>query len=580
MTTHTDDHALTTGILALVGPVDAAVQHRLREAAEVEHLSPGATVCEAGAAATDVYVVLSGAVVVVDNRSDTPAVRRWLGSGDAFGELAPMLEQARSATVIARRASRIARIPWDVLAPVFAHTPGVAWRTARRIGRWLSTPSPPRDLHHVVALVLPTDTDWQAVLVDPLQASLAAFGAVEVVVVDGEPLHPRLDTAHQAGRRVLLVARSEAEAHTAIDHADLVVQVVDAASATVPHLGNGHTLVERWRVRVHESDAVMPIPAAKQAVGSEPDLLLNLRLGTPAHIHRLARFIAGEAVGLALSGGGARGFAHFGVVRALHEHGVPIDFLSGSSAGSLAAVLVAHEGDLAALSAERVLRLTAEGNPFADPTLPIVALTRGKRIRRALQRVFADLRIEDLWIPVRVAVADLGAGSLQSHGRGEAWRLCLASGSPPGLSTPVVVDGRVCCDAGILDNLPLGLLSSHCRVRLASMVSAARDLHIEADDFPSPWAVLRNRLTPSAPSIAPDLADILGATAVLASRASKRRVQQEADLLIEPELDGFSILDFSRHAELAELAYAHTVDQLENTPSIEVLRARLAGRPA
>src|SRR6185295_18604693 len=120
-----------------------------------------------------------------------------------------------------------------------------------------------------------------------------------------------------------------------------------------------------------------------------------IREGSTADIQRLARFVSGRAVNIVLAGGGARGFAHIGVLKALAEAGLPFDYMSGTSMGGIIAAGVAMEWGIDELRA-RVHHAFVENNPLSDYTLPLIALFKGRRVSELLRHHFGDTRIEDL----------------------------------------------------------------------------------------------------------------------------------------------------------------------------------------
>ncbi len=105
----------------------------------------------------------------------------------------------------------------------------------------------------------------------------------------------------------------------------------------------------------------------------------HIRAGNTADIRRLARFISGRAVGLVLAGGGARGFAHIGVIKALDEAGVPFDHLGGTSMGAIIAAGIAMEWSIDELT-ERMREAFVTSNPLDDYTFPLIALVRGRKV--------------------------------------------------------------------------------------------------------------------------------------------------------------------------------------------------------
>ncbi len=137
-----------------------------------------------------------------------------------------------------------------------------------------------------------------------------------------------------------------------------------------------------------------------------------------------------------LSGGGARGFAHLGVIRALREARVPIDFVGGSSIGSIiaAGVAVGWSDDEMRM---RYRRSFVDTNPVNDYTFPFVALTRGRKVSRLLQREYGDVLIEDLRRPFFCISANLTTGRALEHRDGRLVDALRASVAIPGVMPPV-----------------------------------------------------------------------------------------------------------------------------------------------
>ena len=115
----------------------------------------------------------------------------------------------------------------------------------------------------------------------------------------------------------------------------------------------------------------------------------HIRAGLPDDIKRMARFVAGRAVGLVLAGGGARGFAHIGVLKALKEAHVPIHQLGGTSMGAIIAAGLALEWDIDELTA-RMRATFVDNNPLSDYTLPLIALVRGRKVSNLLREEFGE----------------------------------------------------------------------------------------------------------------------------------------------------------------------------------------------
>lgn len=160
-------------------------------------------------------------------------------------------------------------------------------------------------------------------------------------------------------------------------------------------------------------------------------------------------------VGLALSGGGARGLAHIGVLKVLEEAGVPIDCLAGTSMGGVIAAAYAcgltpefmEQEALQMASLRRLLTL-------ADPTLPRRGLFEGQKVRQYLTQHLGECTFDDLRVPLAVVAVDLNSGQEVHLRHGKVVDAVRATIALPGIFTPVECDGQLLVDGGVLNNLP------------------------------------------------------------------------------------------------------------------------------
>ncbi|CAH8478766.1 unnamed protein product [Schistosoma haematobium] len=133
---------------------------------------------------------------------------------------------------------------------------------------------------------------------------------------------------------------------------------------------------------------------------------------------RLARYIVGEAVGLVLGGGGARGCSHVGLIRAFQEAGIPIDLVGGTSIGSFMGALWADETRVAQFT-QRARNFTNCFNSIwkkiKDFTYPAVSIFSGKELNRQLQSTFHDRQIEDFWLPFFCVTTDITNCKMRIH---------------------------------------------------------------------------------------------------------------------------------------------------------------------
>ena len=158
-----------------------------------------------------------------------------------------------------------------------------------------------------------------------------------------------------------------------------------------------------------------------------------------------------------LAGGGARGFAHIGIIKALIEAGVPFDHLGGASMGAIIAAGLAHEWGVEELT-ERMRETFVTHNPLDDFTLPLIALVRGKKASSMLQRNFGDICIEELPLPFFAVSSDLTTGRIHEHRAGLLWRALRASVALPGILPPVTHHGHLLVDGGVMNSLPVDVM--------------------------------------------------------------------------------------------------------------------------
>ena len=280
----------------------------------------------------------------------------------------------------------------------------------------------------------------------------------------------------------------------------------------------------------------------------------HIRAGDNADVHRLARFIAGRAVGLVLAGGGARGFAHIGIIKALTEAQVPFDHLGGTSIGAVIAAGLAHEWSVEELT-ERMREVFVTRNPLDDYTLPLIALLRGRKASNMLRSNFGDVRIEELPKPFFCVSSDLTTGRIHEHRGGALWRALRASVALPGILPPVIHHGHLLVDGGVMNNLPVDVMREHaigagpiiaCDITGEIDLQAREEFHGER-----PWRwLIKNRMRGH-----PSIVSILMRSGTVGSEAQRRVVREQADYLIEPPMPTIGLRDWKKFEQAIQEGY-------------------------
>jgi len=275
-------------------------------------------------------------------------------------------------------------------------------------------------------------------------------------------------------------------------------------------------------------------------------------------MERVARALAGASVGVVMSGGGARAYAHIGAIKALRERQVPIDFLGGASMGAVIAACVAMGWDDEEIEA-RVRDAFVSSNPLGDHVLPVVALTRGQRVEERLKRHFGDTLIEDLETPFFCTSSEMTRGVTRIHRRGLLRQALRASISLPGILPPVVAEGELLVDGAVMNNFPTDLMNSlHRGVTIG--IDVAREGTISPDVFKDPPGFL-SWIWRHGFRSAPPIVSLLMRAAT--SRQELRPKESPADILIMPPVAGVQLRDWKSYDLAVIDGYAATLGALD-----------------
>ncbi|MGR9106847.1 MAG: cyclic nucleotide-binding domain-containing protein [Gammaproteobacteria bacterium] len=300
---------------------------------------------------------------------------------------------------------------------------------------------------------------------------------------------------------------------------------------------------------------------------------------------RLGRLLTGRGVGLVLSGGGARGFAHIGTIRALQEAGIPIDKVGGSSMGSIVAAMAAMEWDYA-----KMIEEVSTFNYRMDYTFPAVALSSGKNITEQLKKRFGERKIEDLRIGFFCVSTDLSSARQGLHERGLLWKYVRASMAVPGLFPPIIEDNRYLVDGAVFNNMPVDVMRRKDDVGflIASDVGAPMDMETETtiEGSFSGWLALIRRFKPGARAKAvPSMAKTLIASGVIKSDETNETMKNLADLYLCHPVADVGLLNFHQAQKIAERGYVFArkkvTEWLRENPSrlSEIAREREQASP-
>ena len=317
---------------------------------------------------------------------------------------------------------------------------------------------------------------------------------------------------------------------------------------------------------------LVSVPAGSRAWSQLPEVRMihHVRAGNRRDIERVVRRLVGRPTGLVLSGGGARGIAHVGVIAAIIEAGIPIDYVCGTSMGAIFGAGLALGFDVERMRSE-VQDLFARPFALYDLTLPISSLLAGKKLDEVVHRLFGDADIEDLWLPFFCVSTDLSRAALVVHDAGCLWKCVRASCSIPGIFPPLPMAGRTLVDGGLVDNLPLDLMVERCSGPIIAV-----DVFPYGDPgFQQPSGriarmlrAIRTRIRGEPAS--PPLFDILVRSTLVGSKYRQQVAMSRAEHLVylEPPVAHFGALQWRAHRALFDAGHLYAKEALARHRSL------------
>ncbi|WP_018477814.1 patatin-like phospholipase family protein [Pontibacter roseus] len=244
-------------------------------------------------------------------------------------------------------------------------------------------------------------------------------------------------------------------------------------------------------------------------------------------------------VGLALSGGAARGIAHLGVLKAFDEIGIKPTIISGVSSGAIAGVFYA-----AGFSPDDILKLIKELRLYRVMRLAIgqVGILHLDAVERLFHRYLgADATFEDLGIPVIISATDMNEGVTAYFRSGDLIKPLLASCAVPVLYRPVSINGMLLNDGGLLNNMPIDPLKGNCDIKIG--------VHSNPVNHQARITTLRS---------------MVERTLHLAINNNVKLRMHQCDFFLEPQdLKYYRLMSFGKADEIFDIGYRYTLSLKE-----------------
>ena len=542
---------------------------------ELRILRGGGTLLGQGQQADALFLLKSGSLGVFSETG--PGSLRLLlvlGPGETIGEASILIRQPQAHTVRALRDCTLLRVPGADFERAITQDPAIALAVVRNAAQRLlaARQTPSRGGPRCFALLPFNAAVDPHVVARELARALSTYG--KVLTIDALQGHGRdpewFDTRERENRFVLYVADADQASWraTCLRQCDQPLLLVPATERAEPW---PDPACHSQQDALHRPRHLLLLgePGEQPRHGMAGAWLRQFReqplwhhVRGRADYERLARRLTGHDAALVLSGGGARGFAHVGVVRALRALGRPIDQIGGTSIGGIVAAGVACEWADDELLAHMHDAFVA-GHPLRDLTVPLIAATRGARTTRLLRTAFGERDIEDLALPFFCVSSNLSSGCAEAHCGGPLWLWLRASAAIPGILPPLLHQGAVHVDGAVMNNLPVDIMRDHCGGPITAVDIRGDDaLGAAFDGIALPrlptltWRWLHGHRWPS-------LFSILVRAAMVHSETASAQHRNLATHLLSPPHEGIGLLDWHHFQRAAEAGYRHTMAYFE-----------------
>ncbi len=588
---------LVLGLTRLFGPLDESVLRFVEARVQWVRLQSGETLFSAGDSGRDLYFIVSGRL-----RALGPGGRvlSEMTRGESIGEIALLTGEPRTATVVAVRDSALVRVSREIFEEIVDRYPRVMQVIAgivvhRLMAKERGAAAPAAGT--CIAVLAIGSEPLAAGFTDKLIKALGQVGSTlhltreRVESMLNQPGIAVSNPNHAAGIRLTAWLDEQESRYRfvvcetdgtrsgwtlrCLRQADEILLVANAACDPQPHgvekalLGDGAVSKARQTlVLLHRDGSRLPSATARWLAARHVQRHFHMRLDREDDFPRVARCLAGAAIGVVFGGGGARGLAHIGVIRALREAGVPIDMIGGTSMGAVIAGALGM-----GLEWNDILEISRTGwlkhKPHKEYTLPFISLIRTRVLDRWAKEVYGDTDIEDMWLNYYCVSCNLTTSETVVFERGPLWKAVRASASLPGVFVPVLRDGNVFVDGAIVNNLPGDIMRRRsCQKVIVIDVGSETTFAFQLVEFPSPWQFLWASVLPFASRLdAPNIAAVLMRTTEVSSTQKTNEVKRDADLCLRPPIDKYGVLEFESIDQIVEAGYRYAQQKLEELRS-------------
>ncbi len=581
---------INSAIKKIAKGIDDDTISKLKENLSWKTLQASEVLFSEGDPGDSCYVVMSGRVQAIKNYGeDSELVLGELSRGDIIGDMALITEEPRSATIKSTKLTRLICFSKDTFNSVMYSNPQALMEVSKALINRLKHKESRDDgqslVIGVISLIDKVSTDR---FLDLFISSLNRHGSIESVdeKISGtgqDLFNFEILIENIIAEKNYLVLRS-----SDLDNTEWKSKILNYSDKVLV-LGNSKELatigkeesaifgdyrdIDTDKVSLlinHSGQTGIPSGTAKiKSIRNGVKLYHMKEVDTSSEVDRVVRRITNNTLGLVLGGGGAKGFAHLGLFKAMTELGIPVDVIGGTSAGSIVAAQIAL-----GYSLDEIIEINRSVNRlkmFKEYGFPYISLIKSKKIEQAARLVGSDRDIEDMWIPFFAPATDLTNSRLVLFESGPVWEAIRSSGALPGIVVPHFKDSSILVDGGVLNNLPVDIMRSRYDGKIiCSSCSTDQQSPTKLDGVPNQARLFFEKMYNKSAfkdkySYIPTISELILKMSVVSSSSLSEKNIGLSDLYLELPVERYGLTDFNDKAmnDMIDIAYDYSIKQLQ-----------------
>lgn len=530
-----------------------------------------------GDPATNLYFLVKGKLsTTIKTRKNEEKFIAEILPGEPVGEFAALSYEPRSSTVKALSASTLLKLSGEMFVELCHKHPAVSleiinsvFERARELIKLVSTDGVGKKHIAFVAAHKKNTLKKMYTIVKPYIESLPNLVSFsdfndEIIKPDSASLQQEIHE-HEGEHKIILYflqSYNSSLAKICLEKIDMMYVVADGtaepfiSSLTLKHIDSKAHYINPELILLYPDGQHPPQNTAKWLKLANFHLHHHVRINRDCDWKRLLRFITGNAIGLILGGGGLRCWAHLGAILALQKNNIPIDVIGGTSAGAIVGGYHAlHESSDDPLPLRELAEITRQAIRIKNVTWPAVSIFNSAAYTEKLQSIFNEVKIENLWIPFFCIASNLSNNKQVIFKTGYLWKGIRASTAVPAVFPPVVINGKLHIDGGILNNLPVDIMKKYIG---PTGINVAVELTHKNEDkseynFPPvlpfiPTALAKLKISNKDYKF-PHFVDTFLKSLLAGSSAKQEENSLLADILVAPDLSKFGLLNVKRKQE-------------------------------